>query len=143
MRSDRFNKPTRSTSENLAKTCYTAMVIGGVITFAGMFFPLQQHQGADVTDLLGYYLPWCLAYGIPCLAIAIYGVFGITLLKNYPFLQNSSGIAGIISGSLIVIGSLPLAIVFQAWEFFISLLVIGGCILAIGILELTALKNKE
>lgn len=141
MRSDRF--ATKTTSDGLLKTVYTAMIIAGFITFAGMFFPLHQHRGGEVTNLVSYYLPWSLAYGIPCLAIATYGVMGISLSSSHPFIKKSSGIAGIVSGSLVMLGSFPLVIAFQAWEFFISLLVIGGCVLAMGILQQSALNKNE
>ena len=141
MISDRFVQ--KNSSDSLGKTAYTAMIIAGIISFAAMFFPVHQHRGAEVTDLLSYYLPWCLAYGIPCLAIATYGVIGVSLMSSHPFIKKSSGIASIISGALVIAGSFPLAIFFQAWEFFTSLLVIGGCVLAIGIIQQSALKNNE
>ena len=119
------------------------MIIAGIISFAGMIFPVYQHQPKEATDLLGYYLPWCLAYGIPCFAMAVYGVLGLTMLTNYDFFKNSAGIAGIISGSLLIIGSFPVVIFYQAWEFFFSILIIGGCVLAIGILEQSALNHHE
>lgn len=140
MRSDRFKQ--RPGSENLAKTLYTAMIIGGIVTFVAMFFPLREAQPPEV-DLVSYYLPWSLPYGIVALAISVYALISLTSLKNNVFFLNFAGIAGIIAGSLIMICSFPIVFAFQAWEFFISLLAIGICVLVIGILEVLALKNKE
>lgn len=140
MRGDKYEK--KSTSESLGKTVFTSMIIGGFICFVGMFFPLQQASN-EAKDLLAHYLPWCLAYGIPCLGVATYGLCGITMMNSHPFFLKSAGIAGVIAGSLIMISAIPLAIAFRAWEFMISLLVIGACIVAMGALEISALKHKE
>lgn len=139
------DKPTTSSSsENLAKTGYTALIISGLITFLAMFFPLQQSQTVDGRQMvIGEMLPWLLAYGIPCLLVAAYGVFGLTSIKSNPFVKKSAGIIIIVGGALTAGAAIPIGIFFQAWEFFVSVLAIGGCIIAIGILALKAEKNGE
>lgn len=141
MRSDRFAK--RTTSEGLAKTCYTAMMIASIFSVIAMIFCVHQNKPESVTDLLPYYLPWALGYGIPALLIFIFSTLGLFQLNNYIFFKKIAGILSIVVGSLIIVSCFPLAFLYQAWEFFFSVLIIGACVLAMGILEQLALKRGE
>ena len=141
MRSDRFEE--KSTAESLGKTVYTSLIIAGLICFLGALFPVYLNQGNASGDLLSYYLTWSLPYGIPCLCFVIIGIAGLGNVSTNIIFKKNAGLFGIITGGLLMAGSFPLAIILQAWEFFISILVIGGCVLAMGILQLSAFKKGE
>lgn len=128
--------------ESLVRTLGIAMVIAGVITFVAMFFCLRNKQG-EATDLMAFYLPWVLPYGIVDLAIAGLGVFLTTNAKDKPNLYKFFDIMGIVSGGLIFLSGIPLIVFLSNIEFFISVLVIGACVIAIGITGLTALKEPD
>ncbi len=126
---------------SLHRTLSTAMIIAGFIAFAAMFFPLQKNKPTEA-DPAPYYLPWCLVYGIICLAIAGLGVAGLLLDEDRrDGLRKAFPILGIASGGLVIIMSLPIIIVWSHFEFFISLALIGGCLLAIAILSYKEFKD--
>ena len=141
MRSDRFEE--KSTAESLGKTVYTSLIIAGLICFLGALFPVYLNQSRAGDNLTSYYLAWGLPYGIPCLLFVVIGIAGLGQISFKPFFKNYAGLFGIITGGLLVAGSFPLAIILQAWEFFVSILVIGGCVLAMGILQLSAVRKGE
>ena len=140
MRDDR--EVDTSSALSLAKTVYTAMIIAGLICFLGAFFPVHTHA-AEVADKIPYYLAWVIPYAIPCFSIAFMGVLGIGNVGLKPWYKKYAGIFGIIAGSILMAGSFPLVIGFQAWEFFFSILIIGGCVLAMGIVQHSALKDSK
>ena len=142
MRGKRNEEKETTPALCLAKTVYTAMIIAGFICFLGAFFPVHQNEG-EQADLVAYYLTWCLPYGIPCLLIALMGVLGVGNAELRPRFLKNAGISGIISGSLLMAGSFPLVIVFQAWEFFFSIMIIGACVLAMGIVQISAQKESK
>lgn len=127
--------------ESLFRTMAIALLIGGLIGFAAMFFALRQKapEGAGLT----YYLPWCLSYGITNFLIAFFGVLMTTLSKEKPGLYKPGDIIGIVMGSLLVLEAFPLVIFLGNVEFFISMMVIGACIIVIAALGLSALKEDQ
>ena len=128
--------------EGLFRTLGIAMVIAGVIAFVAMFFCLRNKQG-EATDLMAFYLPWVLPYGIVDLAIAGAGVFLTTNAKDKPTIYFPFGIIGIVAGSSILLSGIPLIAILGNVEFFISVLVIGACVGAIAITGLKALKDPD
>ena len=133
-------KEEKYKGEGLFRTMSMAMVIAGFISFAAMFWPL--HQGAPSGAGASYYLPWCLSYGIVDLAIAVAGVAFTTLSKEKPGLYKPGNIVGIVAGSLLFLQAFPIVIWLNNVEFFISVMVIGACVLAIAVLGLADLKNR-
>lgn len=131
---------TLQKGESLFRTMAMAMVIAGVITFVAMFFPLHTKRPENAG--LSYYLPWCLSYGIVDLLIAAMGVYFTTVSKDKPSLYKIGFILGIVAGGLLALSSLPLVIFLNNVEFFISVLVIGGCVIAISVVGLSSLKDQ-
>ena len=134
-------KPENYRGESLFRTMAMAMVIAGFICFAAMFWCLYRAapEGAGVA----YYLPWCLPYGIVDLAIAGTGVAFTTLSKEKPSLYKPGEIIGIVMGGLLVVESFPLVISLGNVEFFISVLVIGACVIVIAALGLAQMKENS
>lgn len=132
---------TPNPGESLFRTMAMAMVIAGFICFAAMFWPLYQNRPENAD--LAYYLPWCLAYGIPNMLMAGLGVYFTTVSKDKPALYKPGDIVGIVAGGLLVGEAFPIIIVLHHTEFFISVLVIGGCLIVLGALALSSIKQKN
>lgn len=135
-RDDKIHSPTVS----LSKTLSTSLVVYGAISFVAMFYPL--YQGKTSESGLSYFLPWCLPYGIVCVAVVIYSLtsFGF-LSRRAPFLKFNS-IMGIVFGGLGMVGALPIGILLKGYEFMISLLVIDACVIAISVLTLKSYRDE-
>lgn len=118
-----------------------AMIIGAVMCFVAMFFPLRQKAPADAG--LSHYLPWCLAYGIVNVLFAGAGVYFTTVSKEKPVLYFPGFIVGIVFGALLIGEGLPIGIVLGNVEFCISAIVIGACVIAISAVGISALKEKN
>ncbi|MCR5348263.1 MAG: hypothetical protein K6E59_01480 [Bacilli bacterium] len=125
--------------EGLFRTLSMALIIAGIISFAAMFYALFQNRPEAAGA--SYYLPWCLPYGIVNLLMAAMGTAFTTLSKEKPSLYKPGAIAGIVSGGLLIAQSVPIVIWLSNVEFFISVAVIGACVIAIGILTLSSLKE--
>ena len=140
MRDVKESKPNKG--EGLFRTMSMAMIIAAVMCFVAMFFPLYKNVPAGA-DLLTYYLPWCLAYGIVNLAIAGLGTFFTTVSKDKPSLYFPGFIVGIVVGALLFGEGLPIGIVLGHVEFCISVIVIGACVIAISCVGISSLKDKD
>lgn len=125
--------------ESLFRTMAMAMIIASIMCFAAMFFPLFRKAPPDAG--LSYYLPWALSYGIVNLLLAGLGVFFTTISKEKPNLYKFGDIVGIVGGSLFVLEGIPVGIFLSHAEFCISMIVIGACVIAIGVVALKALKD--
>ena len=136
---NRIFQPTPQKGEPLFRTMAMALIIAALICFVAMFWPLQQARPEQAG--VSYYLPWCLAYGIPNLIIAGIGVFFTTVSKEKPALYKPGEIIGIVAGSIFVAEAFPIVIAFGNWEFFISVAVIGVCVIVIAALGLASLKD--
>jgi len=132
---------TPNTGEGLFRTLSIAMMIGAVMGFVAMAFPLVRLAPAG--SGVSYYLPWFLPYGIVNFLIAFAGVFFTTLSKEKPGLYFPGDILGIVSGALLALEGLPIGIFLGNVEFCISMIVIGACIIVIGALGISALKEER
>lgn len=139
MKPSRENKP-HSPTESLSKSLSTGYLISGLITFVAMFYPLYkarpENAGAD------YYLPYCLGYGIFCLAILIYGLVSFSLIIKWARFLKINAIVGMVIGVLVVLASLPIGICIKSIQFMISLMVIGVCVFAIAFLTLRSYLDE-
>ena len=127
--------------QGLFRTAAMALLIGSLVAFVAMFWALRNAapEGADVS----YYLPWSLPYGIVNLLLAGAGVVGTAESKEKPQWYFPGFIVSIVGGALIFAEGLPIGIFLGNVEFCVSTMIIGACILAIGIVGLTSLKSKD
>lgn len=135
-RDDRTHSPTLS----LSKTLSTSLVVYGAISFVAMFYPL--YQGRENGSGLSYFLPWCLPYGVFCLCMVIYSLLSFGFLSRRACFLKINSIVGIIFGALGMVAALPIGIFLKGYEFMISLLVIGACVIAISVLTLKSYRDE-
>ncbi|MGM9813572.1 MAG: hypothetical protein ACI32C_01480 [Candidatus Enteromonas sp.] len=132
----------KSSSLSLAKTLATSLIIAALISAAALVFALTSFYKGYEGDLLPIYLGWGLSYGVFALAGIVFAAVFLILMPTRPKMIQGISISGIVYGSLVALCGLPMGIVLQKWEFFVSLAIIGGCILAIGILTLKSYKEE-
>ncbi|MDY5440936.1 MAG: hypothetical protein SPG64_01765 [Candidatus Enteromonas sp.] len=131
----------RSSALSLSKTLGVSVLIGSGITAIALAATLLGLK-EDAIERTTYLWAWILSYGIPCFLLMGGAVAFLALTPKRINLLPAYSVYGIVSGALILIGGFPLGILLQKWEFFISLLVIGVCIGAIGLLTLKAYKEE-
>lgn len=142
----RESRPTRSepyqSTYALSKTSATGLIILGVVIFVAMFYLLQNgYTGAK--DGASYYLPWCLSYGIPCVLVAGVGVYWLTHEIKKPFETKVFAILCIVIGTVGMGVSIPNIAVWGNVEFFLSVLIIAACEMALGIVTLKSYLESK
>ena len=135
-RDDRTHSPTLS----LSKTLSTSLVVYGAISFVAMFYPLYQRRESE--SGISYFLPWCLPYGVFCLAMVIYSLSSFGFLSRRARFLKINSIVGIVFGGLGMVAALPIGFFLKGYEFMISLLVIGACVIAISVLTLKSYRDE-
>lgn len=135
-RDDKTHSPTVS----LSKTLSTSLVVYGAISFVAMFYPL--YHGRESGSGISYFLPWCLPYGAFCLVVVIYSLVSFGFLSRRARFLEVNSVVGIVFGALGMIAALPIGILLKGYEFMISLLVIGACIIAISVLTLKSYREE-
>ena len=134
-------KPNRSSSLSLSKTLGVSVLIGAGITAIALAATLLGLKESDPARN-EYLLLWILSYAIPCFLLMAGAIVFLALAPKRVDLLPAYSIYGIVSGSIIFLGGFPFGIAFQKWEFLVSLLVIGFCIGAIGVLTLKSYKEE-
>ena len=136
MRQPNDRKQPFASTYSLTKTAGTGLIICGIITFIAMFYLLRSAE-KNVTDQLSYYLPWCLAYGVPCLGVAGTGIYWITHEIKKPYSAFVFSIVCIVLGALMLGACVPFIAIWGNIEFFISCLVIAASEIVIASLAIS------
>ena len=127
---------------SLSKTAATGLVIIGFIIFVAMFFLLQRNK-PEAVDNVSYYLPWCIGYGVPCLACAATGIYWLLHEIKKPYSCFVFSIICMVFAGLAALGSIPFGVVWQNVEFIISGIVIALCEGAIAFLTMRSFKEGK
>lgn len=128
-------------SYSLSKTSATGLLIDGVVTFLAMFYLLHRARPDDPTP--AYYLPLCLAYGIPCLVAAIAGVFWMTREIRKPHDVVIYSIICIVFAGLSFFSAIPLLAVWGNVEFMVCIMVIAACEIVIASVAIKSYKEGK
>lgn len=128
---------------SLAKTAATGLIVVAIVSFVAMFFLLKKAEPTDGRDLVGYYVPWCVAYGVPSLACAITGIIYLTRDTKKPFHVFIYSIVCYVFVALAIGASIPFIAIWGNVEFFVSALVIALCEGALATLALVCYVQKK
>ena len=131
-----------SAARSLSKTGATGLILTGIVSFVAMFFLLQARKG-EAGDMVAYFLPWCIGYGIPDLAMAGLGVWWLTHEMKNPFELQVFAIICMVGGVVGLGLSFPYIILWGNVEFFVSMIVISLLEIGLGILTLRAYLKRE
>ena len=131
----------RSSALSLSKTMGVSVLIGAGITLVALASSLLGLKEGAV-ERTTYLWAWILGYGIPCALLMAGAIAFLALTAKLISWIPAYCIFGMVSGGIILAGGFPFGFLLQKWEFFVSLLVIGFCMGAIGWLTLRAYKEE-
>ena len=135
------NSSINESKARLTKTAGTASVIGGLASFACLIYTLFKNSSSmEPSEKVGYFLPYAIPFGIAMLAFGVLGMIALTSSKEKtPYLLG--GITAIAAGVCYIAEAFILGAMLGAWDFCISLAVIGFFIAMIGVVNL--IPSKE
>lgn len=130
----------RYQGDSLVRTMAMALIIGSIVIFAAMIYPLIKiaPAGAEAS----YYLPWVLPYGIVNVLSAFFGVYLTINGREHPEAFFVYSIIGLVTASLLFLEGIPIAIFLRNAEMAVSSLVIGACVIVIAALSISSTKKK-
>lgn len=141
MRSDNLREKTPlQRSIGLSKTAATAMAILGLVSFGILIYCLFQAKPKE-GDALAFFLPYVIPFGLASAAAMGLGIFCLGE-SDHRWARKTAGIAAISLG-----GTYAAASFLYAWplgnvEMAISIAVIALCVLFLGWLSLSAIKEE-
>lgn len=95
----------------------------------------QGSKELEGAERVAFFLPYAIPFGIATIAFGVLGMLSITADKEKPR-YRLSGISAIAGGAVFIAEALVLGIGLSAWDFCISLAVIGFFIAAMGVVNL-------
>lgn len=130
-------------SLGLARIGATGILICAVVTvFCALYLLHQAIEAGDYANSAGIWCAFALPYGIPALAFLALGGVCLTLADELKY-RKISGVTAIIAGIYSIAGAIPLWAVLNSFVFFGCVLMIGACVLFIGWLTLSQLKEEK
>lgn len=133
---EEYNKAKeKDPGRSLLRTLGSALIIASLISALGTFYILFRREGTDSL----YWLSFMLPYGAFALISIAAGAFCLFSKCKKPFLA----MIGSVLGAVLALSGIVNGIFLSDWAIAISILVIGACVFAIGLLSFLELKNPS
>lgn len=129
---EELKKKQADPGKSLLTTLGSSLIIACLISALGTFYVLYRSEHAFV-----YWLSFMIPYGIMALLGLACGLLCILLKKA----QTALALTGAIMGLLLGLSGIVNGIFLSDWTIAGSILVIGGCVFAIGLLSFLQLKE--